>query len=435
MIYPLIAAHGSTDSARGIGLDLSGLEIEKTVAQTIHDPEFQINLSITNKANRMQQYILIIDIRMDNKSAPSTYLNFAGGALKASGSTTVSSLWTPSQSGRYEMRVFAIDDFDSPEIVTPVLTRIVSVNITGNDVDYSSSSEPFTIILIPDTQNYWDSGNEKIAYNQSQWIVENRERLNIKAVIHLGDIVDNWNSESQWSKADQMMKILDDNHVPYIVSVGNHDIGSPYSSTSDRNYRNFERFFPDPRIVGNQSWDVRKITENGANTFANLSVGENEFLIVSMEYCPSLAVIERVNEVLENNADKRIIFASHAFLRTDGTWNSVSGGGVCTKIHGTDDYSAEAIWDFVIYPHSGIFLTVSGHSAGENKRIDKNQDGDPVQQVVIDYQYKSNGGDGMLKIITFYPERDMINFETYSPWLNSYVTRDRSQFEFNYDMS
>ena len=417
----------------GAGIELSGFQI-RNISQKVQHPELQIDLTVANHGSKAQQYLVLIDIRIDNNTGPSTYLDFDAGTLQPSEAADKSSSWIPRESGRYELRAFAIDSFENPEIMTPVLTRILLINITDTNVTYSAASESFTIVLIPDTQNYWDSGNAEIAYNQSKWIAENEKRLNIQAVIHLGDIVDNPGSEKQWQEADKMMKILDDNTVPYIMSVGNHDIGEPFGDTAKRNYKYFQRFFPDSRIIENQTLEVKKITENGANTFAYLSVGQNEFLIFSMEYCPGLDVIEKVNQVIEQNPDKRIILATHAFLRTDGTWNSVSGGGVCTKIPGTDDYSTEKIWDLVIYPHPNVFLVVSGHSSGENKRIDNNIAGIPVQQVVIDYQYKSNGGDGMLKIVIFNPEKDRIYFETYSPWLDFSELRARSTFDFGYNM-
>ncbi len=97
------------------------------------------------------------------------------------------------------------------------------------------------------------------------------------------------------------------------------------------------------------------------------------------------------------------------------------GGGVCTKIEGTDDYSTAALWDLLIYPNPNVFLVVSGHSSCENHQIDYNVADNPVQQVVIDYQYKKNGGDGMLKIVRFEPEQNRINFQTYSPWFDSSI--------------
>ena len=82
-----------------------------------------------------------------------------------------------------------------------------------------------------------------------------------------------------------------------------------------------------------------------------------------------------------------------------------------------------------------MFLVVSGHSSGENKRIDNNAAGNPLQPVVIDYQNKNNGGDGMLKIITFDPEKDKVYFQTFSPWLNSYANGTKSKFTFDYEMN
>jgi hypothetical protein len=376
---------------------------------------------------------VIIEIR-NKDTGISESIHIVNSSLKGAESTTLTSLWTPEGAGKFEIRSFAISGLASPEIWSPLTTKTVIVDRSDNIVTYSYPNEPFTIVLLPDTQNYWPSGNEEIAYNQTKWIVENKEDLNIQLVIHLGDIVNTWNNQNQWAKADTMMKILDGNHIPYIVLAGNHDFGNPYSSTESRNYKYFEQYFPESRIISNQTLQSVKITANGVNMYTNLHVGNNEFVIVSMEYCPTPDVIEQVNDIIKQNADKRIILATHAFLRTDGTWNSVSGGGVCSKIPGTDDYSTEAIWDLVIYPNPNIFLVVSGHSSGENKRIDNNVAGYPVQQVVIDYQSKSNGGDGMLKMVTFDPEKDKIYFQTYSPWLDTYVTRDRSQFTFDYDM-
>jgi len=416
-------------------ISLSGLQIAETPGNLPGDSEFQIELSMKNNGDKLQQVLVIIEVRNINRTGITESLQFVNKTLSSSESTPAAVFWTPKDSGRYEMRVFAISGFQELEILSPLMTKIVIINMTGNSITYSYASEPFTIVLIPDTQNYWKNGNEEIAYNQSKWIVDNKDKLNIQAVIHLGDIVDNWNSESQWLMADRMMKILDDNQVPYIALVGNHDIGNPYSSTMSRNYKQFERYFPDSRIISNQTLQSEKITDNGANMYTYLTAGENEFLIVSMEYCPALDVIDQVNSIIKENKDKRVILATHAFLRTDGSWASVSGGGICTKIPGTDDYSTEAIWDLVVHPNPNVFLVVSGHSSGENKRVDNNVEGNPVQQVVIDYQYKNNGGDGMLKIITFYPERDKIYSKTYSPWLDFYDSRDRSKFVFDYDMN
>src|SRR4051812_23309625 len=67
----------------------------------------------------------------------------------------------------------------------------------------------FTVVLLPDTQFY--SLRDPITYQkQAEWIVDHRDALNIKFVIHLGDITDdNALDEStpkwlqEWSPSNQ----------------------------------------------------------------------------------------------------------------------------------------------------------------------------------------------------------------------------------------
>ncbi|MFY3741524.1 MAG: hypothetical protein HMLIMOIP_001981 [Candidatus Nitrosomirales archaeon] len=417
---------------------------EPRLASTRADPDG--NLTITNKFiistaitnnncsdQDIKPFVLILEVR--NSVGVTEQLSWQDGVIQSpAGIDDISLQWMPAHAGKYEIRTFAINDFETPQVLSPLVKKLIDVDLTANSWTYSEPSEPFTIVLIPDTQNYWDSGNQEIAYNQSKWIVKNKDKLNIQLVIHLGDIVDAWNSNSQWTKADHMMRILDDNDVSYIALPGNHDFGNPYSYALSRNYSNFERYFPESRVITDQNLEVKKITPNAANLYTLLSIGDNDFLVVSMEYCPTLDVIKQVSDTIKQHSDIPVILATHAFLRSNGSWASVSGGGVCTAVPGTEDFTTEPIWDLVVYPNPNVFLVVSGHSGGENKRIDQNEAGKPVQQVVIDYQYLKNGGDGMLKIIRFEPEKDQIHFQTYSPWLDTYSAERRNDFTFDYDM-
>jgi hypothetical protein len=53
-----------------------------------------------------------------------------------------------------------------------------------------SSLENFTIIVLPDTQ-YYSENYPWIFDNQTRWIIENIEKLNIVFVSHEGDLVQN----------------------------------------------------------------------------------------------------------------------------------------------------------------------------------------------------------------------------------------------------
>ena len=400
--------------------------------------QFVISTAITHSnCSNNQPFAAVIEIR--NSAGITEYLGWQSGILHNS---TIDAVhigldWKPALAGNYEVRIFAIKDFETPEILSPLMKKLVNVkNIAGSGWTYSEPDKPSTIILIPDTQNYWTTGNKEIAYNQSKWIVENKDKLNIRLVIHLGDLVDSWNSKNQWTEADNMMRMLDDNDVPYVYLPGNHDFGNPYSSALSRNYTYYETYFPYSRLTtGGQILETKEITPNAANSYTVLTIGNKDFLIIAMEYCPTLNVIKQVNETISQHADMPVILATHAFLRGDGSRASISGGGVCTKMPGSEVYSTKAIWDLVVYPNPNVFLVVSGHSLGDNMRIDQNIEKKPVLQVVIDYQHLKNGGDGNLKIVRFDPGKDQIHLQTYSPWLDSYISGNTTDFSFDYDMN
>ena len=105
----------------------------------------------------------------------------------------------------------------------------------------------FTLIMLPDTQNYADirlkesdqrlspDDLRKYFYAQTEWIKHNTEELNIAMVVHVGDIVQT-DYPQEWAIADKAFQILDDS-TPYILSVGNHDMGHETISVKPPEYR------------------------------------------------------------------------------------------------------------------------------------------------------------------------------------------------------
>ena len=97
----------------------------------------------------------------------------------------------------------------------------------------------FAVIVLPDTQNYsankiypdYPGGVAEIYRSQTEWIVENQQALNIQAVCHLGDIVDNGPDTAQWEVAHHAMSVLDEANIPYGTCLGNHDNHYGYGLT------------------------------------------------------------------------------------------------------------------------------------------------------------------------------------------------------------
>src|SRR5581483_8030163 len=93
-------------------------------------------------------------------------------------------------------------------------------------------AQDFTIVALPDTQ-YYSQSYPATFTAQTQWIVNNASSLNIKAVDGLGDVVEGCGVGSEWTNADNAVKVLE-GKVPYFITSGNHDYNKndPQSRTS-----------------------------------------------------------------------------------------------------------------------------------------------------------------------------------------------------------
>jgi hypothetical protein len=88
----------------------------------------------------------------------------------------------------------------------------------------SGAGEPFTIVMLPDTQHYSRKYSD-LFMAQTQWIKANRDKENMVFVTHVGDVVnDRKKNTNEWVIAQQAMSVLD-GVVPWGVAIGNHDFG------------------------------------------------------------------------------------------------------------------------------------------------------------------------------------------------------------------
>ena len=85
-------------------------------------------------------------------------------------------------------------------------------------------------IVIPDIQFYTgDPANYHVLEGMMDWILKNKTRLGIHAVLQLGDLT-NTNTAPEWALARRAFAKLD-GLLPYFVTLGNHDLGFDYLSS------------------------------------------------------------------------------------------------------------------------------------------------------------------------------------------------------------
>ncbi|AEE45199.1 PKD domain-containing protein [Cellulomonas fimi] len=307
----------------------------------------------------------------------------------------------------------------------------------------AADPEPFTFVVLPDTQNYVStSTNQATMGVQTQWIADHRDDLDIAFVSQVGDLVGVDTAEVQWQRASQHMAVLDAAGVPNAVLPGNHDMDL---TTGDAPL--FRQYFP-PSRYANASWNGAAASYGGhlgqhvvgpdpvdrqnMDSFALFSAGGMDFLLLSLEMNAPDYALDWGRRVLAAYPERRAIVATHSYVDT--------AGGLTTQVARADGgNSGRAIWEELVRPSCSVFLVVSGHFSegdlGEARRTDTNACGDPVHAVLTDYQDRARGGDGWLRYYTFDPAADEIRATTYSPTLDRYETDADSSFTLPYAMT
>jgi hypothetical protein len=298
------------------------------------------------------------------------------------------------------------------------------------------------VIVLPDTQ-YYASRFLSVFAAQTRWVVEQQSARNIAAVVHVGDIVDSANDESQWQVASTSMRVLD-GHVPYVVVPGNHDTDGNRLGLIDH------YFAPNtlPWVSGTM------VAGKIENSYALLSIGSKRWLILGLEFGPRDAVLAWADGILKSHASLPAIIVTHAYLYEDGTRYGMTVPGRAdpqpnrqrfspqafgyTRKEGIND--GEQIWDRLIVPNPNVRLVLCGHDNGVARLSTFRPDGSLVHQVLSDYQWLHQGtpdyagGSGYLRILEFDYVKHEIRVQTYSPYLNRYMTDEANQFSLSLDL-
>ncbi len=295
----------------------------------------------------------------------------------------------------------------------------------------STPGAKFTIVGMPDTQFYTEQpqgtnssggGHNGIFKAQTQWIANHQSDSNIVFVSHLGDCVQNGDAYLiEWQRADTSFKIIESPNVPadgvpYGICVGNHDqatIGDPDGLT---NYYN--QFFGESRFTGRDYYGGH-FGSNNDNHYELFSGGGIDFINISIEYYANgttaslQPVLDWADALMKTYSNRKAIVSSHNIL---GTGNPGNFQGPGQKIY--DE----------LKDNPNFFLILAGHVPGEGRRMDV-YNNDTVYTLMSDYQSGyTNGGNGYLRLMSFYPDQNLMSVKTYSPYSNTYFTGTSSQF-------
>ncbi|HKW14735.1 MAG TPA: LamG-like jellyroll fold domain-containing protein [Candidatus Krumholzibacteria bacterium] len=288
---------------------------------------------------------------------------------------------------------------------------------------------PFTLVHLPDTQFYTSQqfgGTIAMLNSQMQWIVDKRNTRHIAWVDQTGDCTDHGDDIiDEWNKASASFGLIENPlttgrtfGMPFSIDVGNHD-ETPLGD-ADGTTIFYNQFFGVSHFAGRSYYGGHHSTTND-NHFSLFTSNGMKFVVLSLKYdtTPNATVLDWADSVVTAFPDRWAIVSSH-YLMDSGVQGNFSTLG-------------QAVYDR-LKDNPNYFLMICSHIAGEGRRVDTYQ-GRTVHTVMADYQARANGGNGWLRIMTFYPAENVIRVKTYSPVTDQYETDADSSSQFTLPVS
>lgn len=324
---------------------------------------------------------------------------------------------------------------------------VVAFATTGFPV-VAAGAETFSLVVLPDTQYYTQTETRNTIYFKSQtaWIAANRDAKSIAFVMHLGDIQNDGNpyyartddiyqpdfsrptglvpDDAQFRRASEAIGILDRAGVPYSLLPGNHDF-------IDHNIKDepiyYLKWFGPQRYAGMPTYGgASPATPTtpwaGLNTWHTFEAGGYRFLNIALQFAPDRHDLAWAQSVINANPGLPTIVTTHALLNTTGY-----------------QASYRPINDLFVRNNPQVVMTINGHINGAFRQTVTNIAGQPVQQMLVDYQFEEfpgyfDGG-GYLRTMEFDVDAGTVQVETYSPVANAYLTDSANRFTLPLDLA
>jgi Calcineurin-like phosphoesterase len=291
------------------------------------------------------------------------------------------------------------------------------------NLSFSDKDDYFSIIILPDTQ-YYTSRFPDFMYQQMDWIVKNKDLLNIQYVVHMGDITDD-NKESAWEVASTSYKIVENAKIPYSVVCGDNDIKNPVKNNYDgtRHTELLNKYFPVSRFDKPGSWWRGGFFEKGKidNYYCLFSYGEYKFMIMNLEIAPRSTVLKWADNIISQNSSDKVIIVTHDYIDSKGKRLDdlksfgMNGKDAAGKPKGNN---ADDVFKKLIKKNPNIIMVLCGHKEGTYQKTAKikiSEDSEKTRKVfeiLTDFQDEKikgsdeRSGKGLLRVLKIYPEKN-----------------------------
>lgn len=292
------------------------------------------------------------------------------------------------------------------------------------------------IVLLPDTQYYAEKYPE-VLDSQINWIVRNSKEIDY--VLQQGDLTQN-NNDKEWEIVQKAFNKLD-NVVPYVLAVGNHDMGSIAGKFADvRNTTLYNKYFPFTKMSSLPGFGGTFENDKTDNAYYLFQKGKFKWLVLTLEFGPRNEVLQWANDIVAKHRDRTVILNTHSYMYSDSTrqgpgdsWRPQAYGiGKDTLHQQVND--GEQIWEKLVKKQPNIRFVFSGHilNSGVGTLISINDYGYYVYQMLANYQSEIKGsvkgGNGWLRVLDMDMRKKTLSVKTYSPYINQFKEDPAHQF-------
>ena len=312
----------------------------------------------------------------------------------------------------------------------------------------------FSIIAVPDTQNYLDYTHQKAAgfaldaadqfIGQMRYIAQlsSTHGGDVAFVTHLGDV---WQHqtiamdaqhealgfkaiENKWfasevkvaptevlefemPKAVEGFRLLAEAGIPFGVVPGNHDYDAMWSAAGWPPVEQAEDIRWTAETLGilhaggldnfrsvfgeDSEFFARKpwyvaSFDGGTSSAQVFTAAGYTFLHLALDMSPTDEVLAWAESIIQKHYGIPTIVTTHDYLNSAGERKA----SAIVDFHRVDPRhnNAQMLWDTFVKTNDQIFMVLSGHQHGQALAVDKNIDGHFVYQILADYQDRGQSG-------------------------------------------
>jgi len=288
----------------------------------------------------------------------------------------------------------------------------------------------FSIAIFGDSQSSAASYPTNLSA-AGNWLAAMAASLNIKCVLHVGDLVDVVSTAAHWTAVEQIYTALDGANIPYLVGQGQHDRDGVSETRNAASLATYNSHFPQTRFTGKSWWDGGFYDTHATNAYLLMSIDGVDYIFMVLEHGPRADVLTWADGILTTYAARKAIIITHSYMYNDDT-RVTTGDSPNPHDDYTDCHDGEEIWTELIKLHDNVILVQSGDKPGFGKMTSNSDGGQAVAQILFDNQSGEAADSIYLRIITIDPTAKTIRSQTFSPNTASVVCDRGAGRDFTY---